>query len=312
MQDRLAVSAAEFVRNFGFWQEKALQNPVAITHHGRERLVLCAVENFNQTDAPPGAAAPPPFTHEAEEMTHLTTSLAALMDNIIEGFILLDADMRILDVNRVSEAYFGRSRSQLVSRTVSELYPNAAHSFVMEHVRRVMRTHEAATLDLESIVFPGRHITLRMFPHPQGVAVLLVNRTEEQRVKNLLEESEAVRTAILRHPQIAMARIDSRGRFTFSDDSFAFWTGFPPEELLNCRVGDIVVAQDRRRISDAFEDVLRSGVPAAVECRVVVKDFSEQDLLFCLSPIVSEYMTSGVVIAATPVSTEAMKLVQGR
>ena len=44
----LTVSAAEFQRHFGLYQDEALKQPVSITRNGRERLVVMAVEEYQR------------------------------------------------------------------------------------------------------------------------------------------------------------------------------------------------------------------------------------------------------------------------
>ncbi len=44
----LTVSAAEFHRNIGAYQDMALTRPVAITKNGRERTVLLSAEEFHR------------------------------------------------------------------------------------------------------------------------------------------------------------------------------------------------------------------------------------------------------------------------
>jgi len=46
--DTLKVSAAEFQRNIGRYQDLALRQPVAITRNGRESTVLIAVEEYQR------------------------------------------------------------------------------------------------------------------------------------------------------------------------------------------------------------------------------------------------------------------------
>lgn len=41
------ISAAELIRNFGLYGDAALNEPVIVTKHGRERLVLMNVNEFN-------------------------------------------------------------------------------------------------------------------------------------------------------------------------------------------------------------------------------------------------------------------------
>ncbi len=44
----LTVSAAEFQRHFGRYQDEALKQPLSISRNGRERLVVLAVEEYQR------------------------------------------------------------------------------------------------------------------------------------------------------------------------------------------------------------------------------------------------------------------------
>ena len=44
----ITISAAEFQRHFGRYQDEALLHPVAITRNGRERLVVLSSEEYHR------------------------------------------------------------------------------------------------------------------------------------------------------------------------------------------------------------------------------------------------------------------------
>ncbi|HEY1930540.1 MAG TPA: type II toxin-antitoxin system Phd/YefM family antitoxin [Acetobacteraceae bacterium] len=44
----ITVSSAEFQRNFGVYQDKALTEPVAITRNGRERVVMVSADEYRR------------------------------------------------------------------------------------------------------------------------------------------------------------------------------------------------------------------------------------------------------------------------
>ena len=46
--DTVTVSAAEFHRNIGMYQDMALTKPVTITKNGRERTVLLSAEEYSR------------------------------------------------------------------------------------------------------------------------------------------------------------------------------------------------------------------------------------------------------------------------
>lgn len=46
MPEIAEITAAEFQRELGRWQDEAMRRPLRITRHGRARLVLLSVEEF--------------------------------------------------------------------------------------------------------------------------------------------------------------------------------------------------------------------------------------------------------------------------
>ena len=46
--DMVRVSAAEFQRNIGRYQDMALVQPVAVTRNGRDRTVMISVEEYHR------------------------------------------------------------------------------------------------------------------------------------------------------------------------------------------------------------------------------------------------------------------------
>jgi prevent-host-death family protein len=44
----IIVTAAEFQRNFGRYQDVALTEPIAVTRNGRERIVILSVDEYHR------------------------------------------------------------------------------------------------------------------------------------------------------------------------------------------------------------------------------------------------------------------------
>ena len=44
----VSITSAEFQRNFGLYQDKAMLQPLAITRNGRERLVIVAADEYRR------------------------------------------------------------------------------------------------------------------------------------------------------------------------------------------------------------------------------------------------------------------------
>lgn len=77
------VSSAEFQRNLGLYQDKALAEPVTITKNGRERLVLLSVSEYHRlkTRAERDSGAPHP-----EHTRDRSLSVEALTKALKEAF----------------------------------------------------------------------------------------------------------------------------------------------------------------------------------------------------------------------------------
>ena len=73
------VSSAEFQRNLGLYQDKALAEPVTITKNGRERLVLLSVDEYqrlkSQADGDSGSLPPPPSSDPSLKVASVTKAL---------------------------------------------------------------------------------------------------------------------------------------------------------------------------------------------------------------------------------------------
>lgn len=44
----VTISSTEFQRNVGLYTDKAIQEPLIITTHGRARLALLSIEDYNR------------------------------------------------------------------------------------------------------------------------------------------------------------------------------------------------------------------------------------------------------------------------
>src|SRR5687768_6748855 len=88
------VTASELVRQFGLWQERALQQPVFVLRRGRPSLVLTSLDLMRRLCAP----------HEAASDTTLAT---LLMDAMRDSVVVVDAAGRIDDLNRAARVAFG-------------------------------------------------------------------------------------------------------------------------------------------------------------------------------------------------------------
>lgn len=287
------VTAGEISRNFGQWQDRALGGPVIVTHHGRPRVVLVSADYYStwKEDTP--------FHSGEEHEPSFETSQHAILDHVTEAFMALNAQLHVTAVNHVFEALVGHSASQIVGRFWEDLFPAAARALMGEQLKRALRTGEA--LDFEA---PGdgpgvRRYAVRAFPYPGGVAVLIQNRTAEREMQGQLHEAKALTAALAMLPHVMVLRLNVRGVLTDVDPDFARLVGFSREELLACRLPDIVRPKDRAELTAALEAVLQGGQPARLSTTLLVKNGGELAVRIGVATVIHDLVPDGLVAAVS-------------
>ena len=272
-QDR--VSAAEFVRNIAFWQERALDRAIIITYHGRDRLTL--------------GPAGPARNAEAER------SLDVLRSKIAEGLVVMDQDLVFVDANRQAEAFCGLTRDEVLGRSLFEVFPIPAAELIGRRLQRVMSAGEDDHFDGISPLFPGRHIALRAYPHPRGVAVLLRNRTHEVTLEAQVERLSGLATALAAHDDIALVCLDQFGRIAEASPSFDTWLGAAAQATFS----DLLTPDARPAFNEAFIAVLEGRQTRTLGVAATTPTGASFVLSLAMAPKVEGFSATGCYIAAT-------------
>ncbi len=281
------VTAAEISRNFGMWQDRALGGPVIITHHGRPRVALVAIEHLQQE---PGAPPLPPGQD-------YETRLSALVEHAWEGLLVLDANLAVREANGVFELMVGKSANQLAGRGLEGVFGSAAQFVIGEQIRRVLRTGEVIEFSTQALGPPGRHYALRAFPYAGGVGVLILNNTAEHDMTSYVQEARALEAALAAVGGVSVVRLNIRGVFSAIDDAFAALSGFGAVELAEARLTDVVRPRDRAELSHALEQVFQTGAPRRLSTTLLVKDGDERPIEVGLSAILRHGTPDGAVAA---------------
>ncbi len=286
MPDRVAVSSADFIRNIGYWQNEALRRPVSITHHGRERLVLTAPDQFDAKRTDQAAM-------QARADAGAAQSLAAtLADHMEEGFLSFNGQLRVEASNAVSQAFLGRSKAETTGAAVLDLFPQPIASILQDRLQTVRRARQVERF--EATAFDGRTLSLKVLPTADGAIVLFENITEIQLLRQRMEEYEAGRTAARHHPMIVPLRLDARARVEWVDDKFGTFTGFECGALVGHRFVDLVAPANRRRASELLDQALSQRMVAQGDVIFLGRNGAEYPGHITLAPVLSDYVAQGL------------------
>ena len=203
---------------------------------------------------------------------------ATAIENMAEGFIILDAGFHIKQINAEGLRIDGRPASRIVGRHVLEVWPESERLPTWPAYRRALA--ERTTVELVYRHISEIHdvwLEVRAYPTEDGLAVFYRDVTERftnermvrenaERVQLALEAGAIVGTWIWEVPE---------DRFT-ADERFADAFGLDPAV---CRTGvslDQIVASihddDKQHVETAIAEALRRGGPYRSQYRVRRKD----------------------------------------
>lgn len=289
------VTSADFVRHFGGWQERANKSPIVVTHHGRERLVVLSPDRFRELASNDAGCARP--AAEAASVQERLTELEIVAEHLDDCFVAFDRNQRIVRVNRGFCAYLRMARGQLEGRTIAEAVPQSRGSLGCSNVARALETGQSATLEVPSLIYPGRWMRVKTFPFPSGSACLLGDITEEVEAREAVDIHFATRQAMVAHGLAGRCVLTARATFREVDAAFAALLGLEPEGLLRARFTDIFPASCRTQARECVEAVLETGEPAMLDSRLLRGGHAEEEVRLGIAGLGEGYGRGAVVIA---------------
>ncbi|MFT3811575.1 MAG: PAS domain-containing protein [Micropepsaceae bacterium] len=290
------VTAAEIMRNFGYWQQQALTRPLIVTHHGRARVMLISTDHYEDITA---SGFPPALGDQSD-------LLSEVLDHSSEGFAVHDRDFRILRMNRTALAWLGVSAGDIIGKTTHE-FLNRRHSAVFDSmVQRVFRTGEAVSYELAGAGLRARPLRVHSFPFGENVGSAFVDITEEETLAESAAVLEAEQIALELLGLAATVEIDANGRIAGANGVLAQMTGLHAADLDGSMIGDLFEPDSGAAVRETISSVIADSRSRAVPAVLRIGNRSRREVSVSIAPLKRGMAVNGVIAVITA------RMAQGR
>ncbi|MGN6527307.1 MAG: PAS domain S-box protein [Burkholderiaceae bacterium] len=177
--------------------------------------------------------------------------LDAVIASIDDHLVTYDAQWRYVLANDGALRMLGKSREELIGRSVWELFPDAVGNEHWDAVHRAVRERQPQHFEF---FYPpmGRWFENRVYPLDDGVTVFAADITERKRTEQALAQTEArFRRAVNACPLPMMIHADD-GEVVEVNPAWIEQSGYPRDRLRTSREWLRLTAQDNA------EEILRS------------------------------------------------------
>jgi PAS domain S-box-containing protein len=294
VEEKDSVTSAEITRNFGYWQERAQDRPLTITHHGRPRYVLVSHERWQEVSQAEHGEQPNPDQG--------TLEFALLMKHMDGGLVIIDNDLKVIQSSSEATLLLGHARGEVIGRRIDEILPQVGCGPAIACIRHVSRTGEETHFELPGETPQHPPLRIKAFLWPNGVA-LIVRVFHDRNFDKTAIDGEALERACAAHGYIATIKLTVRATIAQLDARFAALTGLAPGQLKGTRFADLIVPASRAAVREAIEVVLEGSAPSrAFGSKILTNAGVEVPVRISITPIASGFAISGAIMLITTTS----------
>ena len=186
-------------------------------------------------------------------------ALSELIDHLGEGFYAIDLNWRITSVNTLAAQFLGKTRDELVGRSIFEAYPRFAGSQVHLAHQRALSTKRPVRIEFPAAGFESS-LSIRIIPSPTGVAVFFHEISELGRIREALRERVEALTLAEQSAGIGIWDSDPSTGLVRGTPQFFRLIGFEPssEPVPIEVIRSVRHPEDQHRVLEGFRKAVES------------------------------------------------------
>jgi len=186
--------------------------------------------------------------------TVLENSLIVL-DTVPEAYARFDSEFRLMFVNQAAQTLLGKTRFDLLGKTLTGVYPVSPVMLLQEGCRRAMAEHR--TVGLEHYSEPWRRwYAITAIPDSSGgIVVEFSDITNRRLMEDALRKSEEKFSKVFQSSPAPMCLvdIDKNACFLEVNDAFERITGYRRNETIGHTSTELGLYEDSRDLEAAFD-----------------------------------------------------------
>lgn len=165
-----------------------------------------------------------------------------VIDRMSEGFVLIDRDFVVLEMNREGERIEGRPSSRIVGKSLWKSWPDLEDSELGTLWRQAIADQVAVELDHVYLAPDGRRLCLEMraYPSEGGLAIFYRDVTDRRDAQAALLETKRRLDAVLDNASVAIFLMDEKQHCSYMNSAAEALTGFTLADMQGRPLHDVI------------------------------------------------------------------------
>jgi len=198
-----------------------------------------------------------------EDLSQSNQLIADIINNMPDGFYVLDNQWNFTYVNKKAEKLFLKIREELLGLSYWEVVPQARGTLFEMNFQQVKNYGLPITFESLGLIHPDTWYQVTAYPSQSGLSVYYRNITEQKLSLEKLIQSQEERASILESMTDCFFAINRNWLFTYINRAGEIAFGKSRAELLGEKITDVFRINDTALVH--YHEVMNANKPVTFE-----------------------------------------------